>query len=369
MDCIQIIAGQPYFKSLIAMMIVIKQDNFLSALLDFSKIGLDDILNNIAGYFSSTYVLLAIWYDNPSGLELLLQYGASLHHPRSGELVLGADSTYYHRKVDEIKSYNSSSEREISESESESDNTSEKSEEGDDLFSIYSEDSENFESLERYESGFEEELEDDEVEAIIDEFISYPHKYWSGFKKESEPQYRENSRGELIRFYSNPRGYELLYIHQAVIYDRLECLDVLLNAYGNRNQNQVINLTNEYGETPLHVGALKNAVSSIQLLLERGSEVDRRDFWGETPLHNAVYESNIKIAAFLLKKGADPNLFNKKRLTPYHIAIVCLDLRMVKLLFNYGGDLSLIPFEEVINTMHVADLLERVDKNFEDTEK
>lgn len=69
-------------------------------------------------------------------------------------------------------------------------------------------------------------------------------------------------------------------------------------------------VTNGRKAGPLHVAAEHGNTKVIELLLERGAELDaRRGPKGETPLHWAARATNMEAVKVLLKAGADPKLY------------------------------------------------------------
>ena len=72
-----------------------------------------------------------------------------------------------------------------------------------------------------------------------------------------------------------------------------------------------INITNQYGETPLHLARSKE---QIKLLLETGANPNIQDKFGETPLHWCW--NNLEKIRLLLEAGADYTIRNNKGLTP-----------------------------------------------------
>lgn len=85
--------------------------------------------------------------------------------------------------------------------------------------------------------------------------------------------------------------------------------------------------------TPLYDAIAYGAYDTVQLLIERGAEIEQ-DYGGRgTPLMEAIWHQREAIVRLLLQKGADPNTetaygFGHR---PLHIAVAC-----------YNGDLSLI---------------------------
>ncbi len=87
-----------------------------------------------------------------------------------------------------------------------------------------------------------------------------------------------------------------------------------------------INIQNYKGKTGLHCAAKAGFLKVINLLMEKGANLDATDNNGETPLFEAI-RSTIKSSEkqraaleALLVKGADPNVKNRKGLTPLQVA-------------------------------------------------
>ena len=67
-----------------------------------------------------------------------------------------------------------------------------------------------------------------------------------------------------------------------------------------------VNATNVYGQTPLHL--VKNNLSTLDFLIERGADVNARDNTGATPLLYAVDYGKLEAVRLLVTRGADVNI-------------------------------------------------------------
>lgn len=67
-------------------------------------------------------------------------------------------------------------------------------------------------------------------------------------------------------------------------------------------------------ETPLMLAASRGATALVRLLLDRGSEIESRDFIGCTPLMHASRGGSSEAVRLLLEAGADRNARDKKGL-------------------------------------------------------
>jgi uncharacterized protein len=88
------------------------------------------------------------------------------------------------------------------------------------------------------------------------------------------------------------------------------------------------------GETALHKAAVNNKCLSMKMLLERGGQVNRRakesgrsemavfgELWGETPLHIAAVRAAADLVQVLLEAGADKTLKTTQGKTPLDLAV------------------------------------------------
>lgn len=79
-------------------------------------------------------------------------------------------------------------------------------------------------------------------------------------------------------------------------------------------------LPNYFDGTPLHEAALKNNTFIIQLLLDRGADINARDTNDQTALHKAAWNNCTSAMRLLLERGADPNARNLANQTPLDLA-------------------------------------------------
>lgn len=80
-------------------------------------------------------------------------------------------------------------------------------------------------------------------------------------------------------------------------------------------------------------------VEVIQLLLDRGANLQHQDVWGETPLFFSVRTGQIDITHLLLACGANVDHQNSVGRTPIYLAITKGDLEMVRLLMDKGANI------------------------------
>ena len=82
-------------------------------------------------------------------------------------------------------------------------------------------------------------------------------------------------------------------------------------------ENANIEATNNFGKTPLMIGAKHENVTITQYLLEAGSCIDTRDYEGRTALTlAAMSNNNTEVLALLIMFGADLNVVDLSGKTP-----------------------------------------------------
>ena len=116
-----------------------------------------------------------------------------------------------------------------------------------------------------------------------------------------------------------------------------------------------VNARDENGLTPLHLAAGNNDNSHVvRFLLSRGAESNARDENGDTPLHLAAKGDLCKrdevhcefLFSFLLYNSADANALNDEGNSPLHIVISrALDHTLVRMLLEFGADPALMNSE------------------------
>ena len=107
------------------------------------------------------------------------------------------------------------------------------------------------------------------------------------------------------------------------------------------NKGADVNVQNNSKQTPLHITCKKHdSVELVQILLNKGADVNVRDNSEQTPLHIACKHDSIKLVQILLNKGADVNVRDNSEQTPLHIACEHDSVELVQILLNKGADIT-----------------------------
>lgn len=95
------------------------------------------------------------------------------------------------------------------------------------------------------------------------------------------------------------------------------------------------------GLTPLHVAVDSQRLDLVELLVDRGSDVNARSDSGRTPLHEAVLRSELPPLLCLVFAGADLGAVDQDGMTPLHWAAKLQKPKVVQALVNRGAPLDL----------------------------
>ena len=98
-----------------------------------------------------------------------------------------------------------------------------------------------------------------------------------------------------------------------------------------------VNLLNDAGESPLMMAALKGDLSGAQALLQRGARINQP---GWSALHYAASGPESKLVQLLIDRGADLNAASPNETTPLMMAAQYGSEDSVNLLLARGADLS-----------------------------
>ena len=99
----------------------------------------------------------------------------------------------------------------------------------------------------------------------------------------------------------------------------------------------------EYGKlTLLIIAALNGHANIVEVLLEKGANVNAVDSEGWTPLHFAAQNGHASVVEVLLEKGANVNAVNSKGCTPLHSAVWGGHESVVKVLIQAGANVNAV---------------------------
>ncbi|DBA04470.1 TPA: hypothetical protein N0F65_010066 [Lagenidium giganteum] len=132
-------------------------------------------------------------------------------------------------------------------------------------------------------------------------------------------------------------------LHEAAFRGEPEIMQQLLIKIpldSNQHMTSLVNLQNQFGNTPLHNAARTGNEQCVGYLLDAEAKVSIRNVNGSLPLHHACYceKPNIKVARLLIEAGSDVNEQDEQGYTPLMIAAKKDQKDIVQYLLKQGAD-------------------------------
>ncbi len=111
------------------------------------------------------------------------------------------------------------------------------------------------------------------------------------------------------------------------------------------NAGEAIDIEDDWGTTPLMMAAQSGQLQTMQLLVERGANVNHvADYEGDTALHRAIYGKKPAAAQWLIEQGADLNTQTESveggTITPLMNAVSGNQLEIAAMLIAAGADVN-----------------------------
>ncbi|XP_055388996.1 26S proteasome non-ATPase regulatory subunit 10-like [Condylostylus longicornis] len=144
-------------------------------------------------------------------------------------------------------------------------------------------------------------------------------------------------------------------IHLCSATCRLRCLEVILSTLSEQDcLRKLVNHSNNYGRSPLHLAAFYGWETIVDKLLEiDGIRLDGQTKASCTPLYFACCRGHLSIVERLLSGGANPNSRTNTSSTPLIAATVNGAIRLVQTLLLSGADANL-QNSDGMTAMHLA---------------
>ncbi|RLN17029.1 26S proteasome non-ATPase regulatory subunit 10 [Panicum miliaceum] len=101
-----------------------------------------------------------------------------------------------------------------------------------------------------------------------------------------------------------------------------------------------VDLTTDGGRTALHYAASKGRLNIAEKLIAHGAKVNKKDKFGCTPLHRAASTGNAELCEFLIEEGAEVDAVDRTGQTPLMHAVICENQGVAFLLIRHGADVD-----------------------------
>ncbi|KAK6827097.1 hypothetical protein RU639_004616 [Aspergillus parasiticus] len=134
--------------------------------------------------------------------------------------------------------------------------------------------------------------------------------------------YSTDLEGNSLIHFLAPEGYT-------------ECLEVALRGLTR------IGIPNYNGENPLHLAVQKDQITTAELLIHTGIDINKQDNYGRTPLHIAIHSGHTKLARVLIESGASLSIQDQDGHSVLHIAAIQENVQMAQLLLTSGAEAKL----------------------------
>lgn len=160
-------------------------------------------------------------------------------------------------------------------------------------------------------------------------------------------------------------------LHEAASKGDPKILQLVLNKIlekSNDNASDLVNLPNQFGNTPLHNAARTGNHECVSQLLKAGAQPTIKNANGSIPLHHACYSEqlNLKVIQLLVEAGSDVNALDEHSQSPLLVAAKKDQVEVIEYLRKNGADAALknsfgedaLYFAKLRNNTSVIEVLE-----------
>jgi ankyrin repeat protein len=125
--------------------------------------------------------------------------------------------------------------------------------------------------------------------------------YYEQIKNNRKSAFKKLVRNKIVRRFliDETDEYGTTALHLASLNGHKNIVELLTKS------KSMINKKNSFTETPLYLACLKGNKDVVQLLIEKGAQIQEKNIFDETALHLACEKGHFKIVELLIKQGAN----------------------------------------------------------------
>ncbi len=140
-------------------------------------------------------------------------------------------------------------------------------------------------------------------------------------------------------FFSLRDAEEATLLHMACENNSTNVVELLTKEHNSKPSNY-INFDDKNKSTPLHYASNRGHAEVVRLLLEKGAQIDSKEYSGNDALCYASYKGHIDVVRLLLEKGAKISQQDNQGETALHFAVDKGHTEVVRLLIESGANIS-----------------------------
>ena len=129
-------------------------------------------------------------------------------------------------------------------------------------------------------------------------------------------------------------------LHQAVTDNSIQQVQILIEKGVDVNQPKFDGSDPHVRGTPLHAAAYKGYEEIAELLISNGASLEAKNHKDQTALQVAAFWNNSNIVKLLLSRGANVDARDMLKRTPLHLATQQGNCGIIQLLLDYNADIN-----------------------------
>uniref|UniRef100_A0A6M2DPR1 Putative ipt domain of the transcription factor nfkappab n=1 Tax=Xenopsylla cheopis TaxID=163159 RepID=A0A6M2DPR1_XENCH len=176
-------------------------------------------------------------------------------------------------------------------------------------------------------------------------------------KTANDARTRKENEDAVTKLYMTGESGDTI-LHSAVEYDEMQIAQTMISLLLHFNLFELLNIKNDFGKTILHAAIEKKHYTYIKPLLAAGIDPNITDDEGNSPLHVAVQENCLNAVTHLLntksKNKVKIDIFNNDGKTAVHLAAAIGNTDIFKKLLEKNADVNSTEILSDNTLLHIA---------------